>query len=60
MHLKSSSKYTIPKVYFQEAVVGSELDSIYAKKFRAKNTNLKPLKSGEGIKEAKENLCKGS
>lgn len=53
---KSSSKYTIPKVYFQEAVVGSELILFMLRNLGPRTPIYGALKSGVGIKEAKENL----
>ena len=56
--LKNSSKYTIPKVYFQEAVVGSELILFMLRNLSPRTPLFKALDSGEGVKEAKDNFLK--
>ena len=56
--LKNSSKYTIPKVYFQEAVVGSELILFMLRNLSPRTPLFKALSSGEGIKDAKDNFLK--
>lgn len=56
--LKNSSKYTIPKVYFQEAVVGSELILFMLRNLSPRTPLFKALNSGEGVEEAKDNFLK--
>jgi hypothetical protein len=56
--LKNSSKYTIPKVYFQEAVVGSELILFMLRNFGPRTPLFKALSSGEGIEDEKDNFLK--
>ena len=56
--LKNSSKYTIPKVYFQEAVVGSELILFMLRNLSPRTPLFKALNSGEGVEDAKDNLLK--
>ena len=56
--LKNSSKYTIPKVYFQEAVVGSELILFMLRNLSPRTPLFKALDSGEGVEDAKDNLLK--
>ena len=56
--LKNSSKYTIPKVYFQEAVVGSELILFMLRNLSPRTPLFKALNSGEGIEDAKDNFLK--
>ena len=58
--LKNSSKYTIPKVYFQEAVVGSELILFMLRNLSPRTPLFKALSSGEGIKDAKDNFLKAA
>ena len=56
--LKNSSKYTIPKVYFQEAVVGSELLLFMLRNLSPRTPLFKALNSGEGVEDAKDNFLK--
>ncbi len=56
--LKNSSKYTIPKVYFQEAVVGSELLLFMLRNLSPRTPLFKALDSGEGVEDAKDNFLK--
>jgi len=56
--LKNSSKYIIPKVYFQEAVVGSEIILFMLRNLGPRTPLFKALSSGEGIEDAKENFLK--
>ena len=56
--LKNSSKYTIPKVYFQEAVVGSELILFMLRNLSPRTPLFKALNSGEGVEDAKDNFLK--
>ena len=56
--LKNSSKYTIPKVYFQEAVVGSELILFMLRNLSPRTPLFKALISGEGVEDAKDNFLK--
>ena len=56
--LKNSSKYTIPKVYFQEAVVGSELILFMLRNLSTRTPLFKALDSGEGVEDAKDNFLK--
>ena len=56
--LKNSSKYTIPKVYFQEAVVGSELILFMLRNLSPRTSLFKALNSGEGVEDAKDNFLK--
>ena len=53
---ESSSKYIIPKVYFQEAVVGSELILFMLRNLGPRTPLYNALKTGEGVSEAKEAL----
>ncbi len=53
---ESSSKYIIPKVYFQEAVVGSELILFMLRNLGPRAPLYNALKTGEGVPEAKEAL----
>ena len=54
--IKGSSKYTIPNVYFQEAVVGSEIMLFMLRNLSERSPLYKALKSGEGVDEAKDDL----
>ena len=54
--LKNSSKFTIPKVYFQEAVVGSELILFMYRNLGPRTPLYNALKTGEGVSKAKEAL----
>lgn len=58
--LKNSSKYTIPKVYFQEAVVGSELILFMLRNLSPRTPLFKALNSGEGVKDAKDDFLKAA
>jgi hypothetical protein len=58
--LKNSSKFTIPKVYFQEAIVGSELILFMLRNFGPRTALFKALNSGEGVVDAKDNLLKAA
>ena len=53
---ESSSKYIIPKVYFQEAVVGSELILFMLRNLGPRTPLYSALKTGDGVSEAKEAL----
>ncbi len=53
---ESSSKYIIPKVYFQEAVVGSELILFMFRNLGPRTPLYNALKTGEGVSKAKEAL----
>ena len=53
---ESSSKYIIPKVYFQEAVVGSELILFMLRNLGPRTPFYNALKTGEGVSKAKEAL----
>ena len=53
---ESSSKYIIPKVYFQEAVVGSELILFMYRNLGPRTPLYNALKTGEGVSKAKEAL----
>ena len=53
---ESSSKYIIPKVYFQEAVVGSELILFMLRNLGPRSPLYNALKTGEGVSKAKEAL----
>ena len=53
---ESSSKYIIPKVYFQEAVVGSELILFMLRNLGPRTPLYNALKTGEGVSKAKEAL----
>ena len=53
---ESSSKYIIPKVYFQEAVVGSELILFMLRNLGPRTPLYNALKTGEGVSEAKKAL----
>ena len=56
--IENSSKYTIPEVYFQEAVVGSELLLFMLRNIGPRAPLYKALVSGEGVNEAKDNFLK--
>ena len=56
--LKNSSKYTIPKVYFLEAVLGSELIEFMLRNLSPRTSLFKALNSGEGVEDAKDNFLK--
>jgi hypothetical protein len=56
--IKNSSKYTIPEVYFQEAVVGSELILFMLRNLSPRTPLFKALISGEGVEDAKDNFLK--
>lgn len=56
--IKNSSKYTIPEVYFQEAVVGSELILFMLRNLSPRTPLFKALSSGEGVEDAKDNFLK--
>ena len=58
--IESSSKYTIPKVYFQEGVVGSELILFMLRNIGTRAPLYRAISSGEGIKDAKDNLIKAA
>ena len=58
--IESSSKYTIPKVYFQEGVVGSELILFMLRNIGTRAPLYRAIGSGEGIKDAKDNLIKAA
>ena len=58
--LKNSTKFTIPKVYFQEAIVGSELILFMLRNFGPRTALFKALNSGEGVVDAKDNLLKAA
>ena len=53
---ESSSKYIIPKVYFQEAVVGSELILFMLRNLGPRTPLYNALKTGEEVSKAKEAL----
>ena len=53
---ESSSKYIIPKVYFQEAVVGSELILFMLRNLGPRTPLYNAIKTGEGVSKAKEAL----
>ena len=53
---ESSSKYIIPKVYFQEAVVGSELILFMLRNLGPRSQLYNALKTGEEVSKAKEAL----
>ena len=54
--IESSSKYIIPKVYFQEAVVGSELILFMLRNLGPRTPLYNALKTGEEVSKAKEAL----
>ncbi len=56
--LKNSSKFTIPKVYFLEAVLGSELIEFMLRNLSPRTALFKALNSGEGVEDAKDNFLK--
>ena len=53
---ESSSKYIIPKVYFQEAVVGSELILFMLRNLGPRTPLYNALKTGEEVSKTKEAL----
>ena len=53
---ESSSKYIIPKVYFQEAVVGSELILFMLRNLGPRTPLYNALKTGKEVSKAKEAL----
>ena len=56
MLLESSSKYIIPNVYFQEAVVGSELILFMLRNLGPRTPLYNALKTGSEVSEAKGKL----
>ena len=56
--IENSSKYTIPEVYFQEAVVGSELILFMLRNLGPRTPLYKALSSAENVEQAKDNLLK--
>ena len=58
--IQETSKYTIPLVYFQEAIYGSEIMRFLMSNLSPRSDLYSSLTSGEGIKEAKEELLKSA
>jgi hypothetical protein len=56
--IEEASKYTIPLVYFQEAIYGSEIMRFLASNMGSRSNLYSSLSNGEGVKEAKEKLLK--
>ena len=54
--IQGESKYTIPSVYFQEAIYGSEIMRFIARNLGSSSNLYSSLSSGEGVKEAKEKI----
>ena len=54
----SASKFTIPSVYFQEAIYGSEIMRFLYRNMSQRSQLYSSLLSGEGITAAKEKLIK--
>ena len=54
--IHGESKYTIPSVYFQEAIYGSEIMRFIARNLGSSSNLYSSLSSGEGVKEAKEKI----
>ena len=54
--VEGSSKYTIPNVYFQEAIAGSEELIFVMRNMGERSAYYNALKSGEGIEDAKKEL----
>ena len=53
--IENSSRYTIPNVYFTEAIVGSRDNAFMIRNFNPR-TPFSSLKDGKGLAEAKEKL----
>ena len=53
---EGEAKYTIPSVYFQEAIYGSEIIRFIARNLGSSSNLYSSLSSGEGVKEAKEKI----
>jgi len=56
--IENSSKYTLPNVYFNEAIVGSEIMLFMLRNFNPRTPFFQALETGEGIEDAKENFLK--
>ena len=56
--IEKSAKYTIPEVYFQEAVVGSELILFMLRNLGPRTPLYKALSTEEDVEEAKDNFLK--
>jgi hypothetical protein len=54
--IEAASKYTIPSVYFQEAIYGSEIMRFLARNMGTRSELYTALKNGEGVKDAKGKL----
>ena len=54
--IENSSKYTIPNVYFTEAIVGSEIMLFMLRNFNPRTPFFQALETGKGLAEAKEKL----
>ena len=54
--IKKASMYTIPSVYFQEAIYGSEIMRFLIRNMGQRSQLYSSLSSGGGIKDAKEKL----
>jgi hypothetical protein len=53
---EGESKYTIPSVYFQEAIYGSEIIRFVGRYLGSRSNLYSSLSSGEGVEEAKEKI----
>ena len=54
------SNFKIPSVYFQEAIYGSEIIRFLARNVGARSSLYTSLVSGEGVKEAKDDLTENA
>ena len=54
--INDASKYTIPSVYFQEAIYGSEIMRFLIRNMGQRSQLYSSLSSGDGITEAKDKL----
>ena len=58
--INNSSNYTIPSVYFQEAIYGSEIMRFLIRNMGARSPLYTSLSSGDGITEAKDKLIEAA
>ena len=56
--IEGSSAYTIPSVYFFEAIYGSEIIKFLARNLSSKSSLYLSLSSDQGVKDAKSNVLK--
>jgi hypothetical protein len=58
--INNSSNYTIPSVYFQEAIYGSEIMRFLIRNMGNRSSLYTSLSSGDGITEAKDKLIEAA